>query len=60
MTDPKPADAQDDQAPVARSVEAEPPEPELSIGHYFGGYAIIFLGAVGLALLLVLVMKLAR
>jgi hypothetical protein len=36
------------------------PEVELSLGHYFGGYAIIFLGVVGLALVFVLITKLMR
>ncbi len=49
------------EKPAAPPAEpAEPPDPELSLGAYFGGYAIIFLGAIGLAMILVLVMKFAR
>lgn len=33
---------------------------ELSIGHYFGGYAVIFLGVIGFALTLVLLLKWLR
>ncbi|HUB08273.1 MAG TPA: hypothetical protein VMB50_14800 [Myxococcales bacterium] len=36
------------------------PEENLSLAHYFGGYAIIFFGAIGLALTLVVLMKLMR
>jgi hypothetical protein len=43
--------------------EAEPqeePEPELTLAHYFGGCAIIFIGMIGLALAFVLITKLMR
>ncbi|MHB1845053.1 MAG: hypothetical protein ACYCWW_09495 [Deltaproteobacteria bacterium] len=45
--------------PAAESV-AQVQEEELSLGSYFGGYAIIFIGVIGLALALVGLMKLAR
>jgi hypothetical protein len=36
------------------------PEVELTLAHYFGGYAVIFLGVIGLALVFVLLTKLMR
>ncbi len=39
---------------------APAPEEELTLGSYFGGYAIIFIGVVGLALALVGLMKILR
>lgn len=36
------------------------PEPELTLTDYFGGYAIIFIGVIGLALVFVLITKLMR
>ena len=44
----------------ARGESEEEPEVELSLAHYFGGYAIIFLGVIGLALAFVLLTKLMR
>jgi hypothetical protein len=50
--------AEEPEKPVAAApVE---PEEELSLAHYFGGYAIIFFGVIGLALALVAMMKLMR
>ncbi len=40
--------------------EVTDPEEKLTLAQYFGGYAIIFFGAIGLALALVALMKLAR
>jgi hypothetical protein len=40
--------------------QPEEPEVELSLAHYFGGYAIIFFGVIGLALVFVLITKLMR
>ncbi len=45
--------------PVAGD-EPDAPEVALSLADYFGGYAIIFLGVVGLALAFVLITKLMR
>ncbi|MHB8419249.1 MAG: hypothetical protein ACYDCL_14325 [Myxococcales bacterium] len=50
--------------PTSQKTEDGPPaeeqEVELSLAHYFGGYAIIFFGVIGFALVLVAVMKLMR
>jgi hypothetical protein len=47
-------------APSSAAKPEDEHDPELSLGDYFGGYAIIFLGVVGLALLFVLITKLMR
>jgi hypothetical protein len=55
--------AQEQPAPLAASGQPggeEEPEAELSLAHYFGGYALIFLGVIGLALVFVLFTKLMR
>ncbi len=60
-SEPKPQPEPPPPALPAKAGEAdEEPEAELSLAHYFGGYAIIFLGVIGLALVFVLLTKLMR
>ncbi len=48
------------EPPAEAPAPAPAPEEELTLGSYFGGYAIIFIGVVGLALALVGLMKILR
>lgn len=56
-TEKRPA-APPDARPIPALVEDDEPQPEFK--HYAAGYALIFLGMIGLALLLVAVMKILR
>ncbi len=52
--------AENPEPPKSATAPAPEDEPELTLADYFGGYAIIFLGVIGLALVFVLITKLMR